>query len=104
MAYSDIYNAATVADHSLRKQIAVAIHKAAVDVGNEAENTANHANRLHWANQVLANNEGPQQMAGRWIWKVLENATIQSAPAAATDSDVQFVVNSIVDTMANITR
>lgn len=104
MAYSDIYNAATVADHSLRKQIAVAIHRAAVDVSNEAENTANHANRLHWSHQVLANNEGPQQMAGRWIWKVLENSTIQASPETATDSDVQFVVNSIVNTMANIPR
>jgi len=43
----------------------------------------------------------PVTEAERWIWSVLENATIQAAPTEATDNDVQFVVNSLVNTMAN---
>ena len=101
MAYSDIYTAATDPTHALRGQVSVAVHKAAVDVTNEAANTANHALRLSWANRVLRSNTGPTDTAARWIWNVLENATIQAAPATATDSDVQFVVNALVDTMAN---
>jgi hypothetical protein len=29
--------------------------------------------------------------------QVLENATIQAAPEAATDNDVQFVVNALIN-------
>lgn len=104
MAYADIYAPATDATHSLRKQTAVAMFKAAVDIVAEDPGTPNHANRMWWARQVLDSNSGPVEMASRWIWKVLENATIQANPSAATDSDVQFVVNSIIDSMANIGR
>jgi hypothetical protein len=101
MAYTDIYTAATDDTHVLRKQIAVAMQKAATDIINEDAGTANHANRLAWARRCINSNEGPIRMAERWIWKVLENATIQAAPAESTDNDVQFVVNSLADTMAN---
>jgi len=101
MAYSDIYTAATAADHVLRQQVSVAMHKAAVDIINEDPATENHANRLGWARKCTENADGPTSMAARWIWKILENATIQASPETATDNDVQFVVNSIVNTMAN---
>jgi hypothetical protein len=101
MAYTDIYTAATDPDHVLRKQVAVAMHDTAVDVINEDPETENHANRLVWARRTTQDNAGPVSMAERWIWKVLENATIQSDPTGATDNDVQFVVNSIVNLMAN---
>ena len=94
MAYIDIYAAATVADHVLRKQTAVALHKAAVDIINESPSTEEHSQRMSWARKVITDPEG---WAAKAIWKVLENATIQAAPAAATDNDVQFVVNSIVN-------
>lgn len=100
MAYTDIYAAATDDTHVLRKQTAVAMHKAAVDVVNESPGTANHSNRLTWARKVLDSPEGPVTEAGAWIWKVLENATIQADPLNAADNDVQFVVNGMVDTMA----
>lgn len=97
MAYIDIYAAATVADHVLRRQVAVACHKAAVDILNEDPETANHSQRMAWARRVIADPEG---WAAKAIWKVLENAVIQAAPTGAIDSDVQFVVNSIVDYLA----
>lgn len=100
MALTDIYDAAVPADSRLRKQIAAAVHKAAVDVRNEATNTANHARRLTWADKVLNNPDGPAFWAGVFVWGVLENATIVASPGAATDNDVQFVVNSLIDRYA----
>ena len=97
MAYTDIYAAATVADHVLRKQTAVALHKAAVDIINESPATEEHSQRMAWARRVIADPEG---WAAKAIWKVLENVTIQAAPTEATDSDVQFVVNSIVNSLS----
>jgi len=102
MAYTDIYTAATTSDHVLRKQIAVAMFSAAVDIINEAESTANHYNRLAWAKKVVSSNSAPLTEAEKWIWKVLENATIQASPAAAEDNDVQFVVNSILPYIVNV--
>ena len=77
------------------------IYSAAGDVINEAESVENHANRLAWARKVTQGASSPVTEAERWIWSVLENATIQAAPTEATDNDVQFVVNSLVNTMAN---
>jgi hypothetical protein len=96
MAYVDIYTAATAEDAVLRKQVAVGFFKAAVDIINEDPATANHYNRLAWARRVTDSNSGPMTEAARWIWKVLENVTIQAAPNEATDNDVQFVINSII--------
>ena len=101
MAYSDIYTAATDDTHVLRKQIAVALHKAAQDVINESTETANHGNRLVWARKVTQGDSAPIVEAERWVWSVLENATIQAAPTEAADNDVQFVVNALVNVMAN---
>ena len=99
MAYSAIYDAATVPDSALRKQVSVAIHKAAVNIRNEDPETANYARRIAWSRQVLSRG-GIESMAQAMIWSVLENATIQASPATATDSDVQFVVNSLVNRFA----
>lgn len=98
MAYVDVYNAATDAANNLRKKVAVAVVKAVADIRNEAANTPNHARRLAWADRVTA--DGPDVWAERFIWRVLENATILAAPATATDSDVQFVVNGLIDYFA----
>jgi hypothetical protein len=101
MAYTDIYTAATDDTHVLRKLVAVAMHKAAQDVINEDAETANHNNRLVWARKVTQGADAPVTEAARWIWAVLENATIQAAPTEAADNDVQFVVNALVNVMAN---
>lgn len=93
MAYVDIYGAATVSDSTLRQKVAVGLYKAAIDVLNEAPETEDHSQRMAWARRVIAD---PLGWAAKAIWKVLENATIQADPTAATDSDVQFVCNALV--------
>jgi hypothetical protein len=99
VSYSTIYDAATTAGSPLRKQVIVAINQAAVDIVNEAIGTQNHRARLTWAWLILNGKTELADAAERWIWRVLDNATIQASPATATDSDVQFVVNSLVDVM-----
>jgi hypothetical protein len=93
MAYTDIYDQAVVADSTLRKQITVALHKAAGDIANESPSTENHSQRLAWARRVFLDTVSWSSKA---VWVVMQNATIAANPAAATDNDVQFVVNSNV--------
>ena len=100
MAYVDIHAGATVPDHVLRKQTAVALHKAAVDVMNEDPATAEHSQRMAWARRVL---DDPEGWAAKVIWKVMENAAIQAAPTTSSDGDVQFVVNSMVNLISKAT-
>jgi hypothetical protein len=97
MAYIDIYTAATAVDSVLLKQVTVALFKAAVDIIGESAGTANHANRIVWAKKVTGSADTLKSEASRWIWKVLENTTIQAAPTTSPDNDIQFAVNSILD-------
>lgn len=97
MAYTDIYAAATATDSVLLKQVTVSLFKAAVDINNESAGTANHANRITWARKVLSSPTALRAEADRWIWKVLENPSIESAPTTSPDNDVQFAVNSIIE-------
>jgi len=86
----------------LSQQTEVSVVTAAVAIQNEDPATADHANRLRWANWAIPNS------SVAWIpfaWPVANNASIvqkvtedpsgQSVP----DSDVQFVVNSYVETV-----
>jgi hypothetical protein len=100
MAYVDIHAAATDATSALRKKVVVAIYRASVDIRNEATSTPNHAVRLAWAMKVAGEAGEPERQAAAHIWGVMENATIAANPAAATDGDVQFVINSLVNRMA----
>lgn len=96
MAYTDIYAAAVNVSGVLMQQVTVAMFQAAVDIVNEDPSTPNHDNRLVWARKATDSVGSLQIEAQRWIWKVLENASIQAAPEASSDNDVQFVVNSII--------
>lgn len=94
---------------SLQQQMEVATVTAAEDIQNEDAGTADHANRLAWANWVAKNS------SVAWLafsWPVSLNATIQasveadSSGSSVKDSDVQFCVNSnltavIADFVAN---
>jgi len=97
MAYVDIYTAATDDTHILRKQIAVALQKAATDIVNESAATQYHAERLSWARRVRLD---PAGTAVSMIWRVLEDATVGADPANATDAAVQNAVNSLIDAFA----
>lgn len=102
-AYTTIYGAATDAAGNLVKQVAVAINQAATNVLNEDPGSVpNHGQRLEWAQRIknVEGGLGPVDAAKRWIWSVLENTTIAADPVSALDTDVQFVVNGLVDTMA----
>lgn len=78
-------------------QISGACLKAAQDIQAEDPGTANHANRIAWASSVEAN---PKAMGRLMAGRVLDNATIAASPETATDSDMQFVVNSLIDEFA----
>lgn len=82
----------------LRARVAAACAKASNDVLNEDAGTANHANRLVWARTTLMDIDA---MATRMFWAVISNATIAAAGNAATDNDIQWVVNSWIDSFAN---
>src|ERR1700756_4136494 len=94
---------------SVQQQIEVAVIHDVEDIQNEDPATADHADRLKWANWANKNS------SVAWIafaWPVSMNPTIQAAvqtdPSGQSvqDSDVQFVVTSalpqvIADFIAN---
>lgn len=81
----------------LWRQAYVAIRKAAIAIENESEGTSNHANRLVWATSAKSD---PDSAVIAMKAAILDNATIAADPNGATDNDVQFVVNSLIDTFA----
>jgi hypothetical protein len=83
----------------LRQRFAAARLKAAWDVLNESAGTTNHAARLAWANKVIASYEADLDPEFR---RFLSNATIQTSGNNASDNDVQFVVNSFLNTFAGV--
>lgn len=82
----------------LRQRTQVAIESAAADVINEDASTANHANRMTWANTALNN---PAKMMDLEMSLVVQNATISGSGDEASDGDIQFVVNGLIDTYGN---
>ena len=84
-----------VGSPDLQQRFFAARLKAAWDVWNEPSNMPNNAKRLTWAIGVLNNYQGSNSF-GEYS-RFLSNATIQTAGAAATDNDIQFVVNSFID-------
>jgi hypothetical protein len=82
---------------ALRQRMAAARLKAAWDIRNEAANTPSHAERLAWANAVLAD---PLVNLDREYRIFLSNVTVRAAGNAATDNDIEFVVGSFVTAWA----
>jgi hypothetical protein len=82
---------------SVQQQIEVAMITAAQAVQNEDPATADHANRIAWAEWA---NQNSSVAWFPFAWPVGMNPTIQASMAAdpsgqsVKDSDVQFVVNS----------
>jgi hypothetical protein len=97
--YEDLYYALNqgTGDHRLWRQAYVATLKAATDIRAENPATANHANRLAWA---LAVEQDTIANVLAMRNRILENPTLAAAPSSASDSDVQFVVNSLIDSFA----
>ena len=102
MALVDIYACWLGETGTLRKKFVGACLKAAYDISNEDPGTANHVNRIAWADVVLSGtrDEVEQKAIEMLRYGVASNATIQAAGDAATDNDVQYVVNSQINILA----
>jgi hypothetical protein len=92
----NIYNTMH-SDCALWHKAEVRAMKLAGDVLNEPAETENHANRVIWANAVLAN---PTAEVAKMKTHILLNATIAAAPESATSNDVEFVVSGLINTFA----
>lgn len=85
------------------KQVTVACRVAAANIINEDPNASNHSNRIIWANQILALNDFSNTIINKILGSVTSNPALQlTAPSGPwVDSDIQFVVNSLIDLQAN---
>lgn len=77
--------------------------KTAQDVATEAENTANHANRVAYANKVFRGEDNVTLIAAH---VVASNPTIKATIVAGggeavPDSDIEFALASIWDARAS---
>jgi hypothetical protein len=83
----------------LSQKTEVAVITAAGEIQNEDPSTPDHANRLDWANWAIGNSIVAWQP---FAWPIATNSTIVASVTAdptgnsVLDSDVQFVVNSIL--------
>lgn len=87
-------------DPRLLGRVTVAVERAAVDILNEAPETADHAKRMAWAKRsVLTIGENRAQAYASLILRLafVENASLQEKALQATDNDVQFIVNSYIE-------
>jgi hypothetical protein len=91
-----IYNVAFGAPE-LRQRFVAARLKAAWFVRNESNQTANHANRISWANGLL---NDPMRRLDQEYMLFLSNSTIQAAGNAAPDGDIEYVVAVFLDEFA----
>lgn len=99
MAYLDLW--AIRGSGALKARFTVAVEKAAYDVINEPGTVTNHAQRLAWAKRVITSATAAEDYGQRFMrLAVIGNATLQSAGEAATDNDIQFVTNSLIDSFA----
>lgn len=78
MTYIEIRNVAVHQDFIDR--VMVAIVTAAIAISAEASNTANHVNRVNYANAVLRN---PSSFARNMAVGIATDATVQSTPTDA---------------------
>jgi hypothetical protein len=92
---------ATARDGVFSSRVALIALKSAVAVGNEDPGTADHAERLAWANKALRGDVNNKQLAAAII---ASNSTITSTINATplnlgsdvADGDIEFALNSII--------
>lgn len=98
MSYLAIYNATN--DPNFQGRCQVAMWRAAQDIAAEDPATPAHVVRKDWAERVLGDRAEikPRQLA----MQVLRNDSIAANPDTATDGDIQFQVNSIIDSLIMI--
>lgn len=82
-------------------RLAMGLVKTASDIMNEDESTTNHAERLVWANSVLAMTGPPIAEAQRVFNLIMLNVTIANAGKMATDNDLLYVISSSMAVIAD---
>ena len=92
-----MYSLAVDANTSQTK-IAAAAAIAAQSVLTENPATANHSQRLAWAQKTLLD---PLSMAKKMIWGVVADPNVQAAGVNASDAILQTSVNALVDTYSS---
>lgn len=80
-------------------RVTMAILKAANDIKGESPSAPNHVERLAWANSLTDFGKA-DQMAGYFLPNVVANPAISTAGESATDNDLLFTVNSLVNQYA----
>lgn len=85
----------------MKKRIAVAIAIAAQNILAEDGQTTNHANRVIWAKEALRD---AQLMTEKIMWQILANPTVATKGLSSNDDELQFTVNSLIDTVAPVTE
>jgi hypothetical protein len=98
MSYAAIFTAAS--DEAFQGRCLVATWTAAQNILNEDPGTQNYEQRRGWAFGVLAGTN--RITAYQLAVQVLRNPTIAGNPTAASDSDIQFQVNSIIPDIIQI--
>lgn len=83
----------------LRNRVLASVLKSAAYVVSESPETTNHAARLAWAQATLASEEALRAAATHMYVGVASNATIQAVGNDATDSDIDWVVASLLDSV-----
>lgn len=84
-------------NEDIKKRVTSAVAIAAQAIVAESDQTANHVNRVIWANTALKDTQLAMEQI---MWRVLGNATIAASGVSSTDNDIQFVVNSLIDFVA----
>jgi guanyl-specific ribonuclease Sa len=100
--YAELLTIATSSSgDALRTRVKVATIVAADVVRLEAPATANHANRMTWAKQAIAD---PNREADKLLWAILaQNRSATAAQiTAADDTAVQNAANAAIDLIAGV--
>ena len=92
-----------VSEPQFYTRVAFLALKAAQQVAAEAENTANHANRVKYANRIFRGEENSLLLA---LHVVSANGTVTNTILATgtddvPDGDLEFVLSTIWDARAN---
>jgi hypothetical protein len=84
-------------ESGLLARFVVAIEIAAAQIISEDPQTENHTDRMAWAKRALLQDAKSQSYATIVLrLAVAENGALQESGVNATDSDVQFIVNSYI--------
>jgi hypothetical protein len=97
----DIYNHCYSVGGVLLPRFMGSCLKSAGAIKAESGATSNHANRVTWANSVIATQQGCEDRARQIMFAAFaNNATLQQAGETATDNDIDYLVAAFIDTFA----